>query len=401
LFKGKIMSKNPYLVEALSNLDEIRQHRRDFHKHPELGFQEFRTAAKIAEYLEVLGLEVQTGVAGTGVVGLLRGREGGKTAALRADIDALPMQEKNDVPYASSVPGVMHACGHDGHTAMLMETARLLVQVAENLRGNVKFIFQPCEDMIPSGAEPMIREGVLQDPDVDGIFTIHLVPTYPQGTIWVKPEYISISSAGFKLILMGKGGHVGTPHQVVDPITMAGMLITSSQSLMSKRTAPGETAIFGFGTIEGGTADNIIPEQVSLSGSIRTATPEEREKAIQDFERIVQGIASAAGGDYQLDIEYANPSIYNDPALVGLLKSSGAAVLGADNVNEYTTIMAGGDDAAYFQQKVPGVYWLLGTRSEEQRFDKPLHSPFFDFDECVLALGAAVNAQAVTDFLRS
>ena len=395
------MSKKNYLTEALSNLDEIRQHRRDFHKHPELGFQEFRTAGKIAAYLEGLGLDVQTGVAGTGVVGLLRGREGGKTAALRADIDALPMQEKNDVPYASSNPGVMHACGHDGHTAMLMETARLLVQEAGNLRGNVKFIFQPCEDMIPSGAEPMIKEGVLQDPDVDGIFTVHLAPAYPQGTIWVKPEYISISSAGFKLVLQGKGGHVGTPHQVVDPITMAGMLITSSQSLMPKRTAPGETAIFGFGTIEGGTADNIIPERVSLTGSIRTATPEEREKAIQDFERIVHGIASAAGGDYQLDVEHANPSICNDPALVEMFKSSGAAVLGADNVNEYTTIMAGGDDAAYFQQQVPGVYWLLGTKSAEKGFDKPLHNPYFDFDEQVLALGAAIQAQAVTDFLLS
>lgn len=395
------MSENTYLTKARNNLDEIRQNRRDFHKHPELGFHEFRTAGKVAEYLKGLGLDVQTGVAGTGVVGLLRCREGGKTAALRADMDALPMQEKNDVPYASNNPGVMHACGHDGHTAMLMETARLLVQEAGNLKGNVKFIFQPCEDMIPSGAEPMIREGVLDDPDVDGIFTVHLGPAYPQGTIWVKPENISISSAGFKLILLGKGGHVGTPHQVVDPITMAGMLITSSQSLMPKRTAPGETAIFGFGTIEGGTADNIIPEQVSLSGSIRTATPEEREKAIRDFERIVQGIATAAGGDYQLDVEYANPSIYNDPTLVELLKSSGAAVLGANKVHEFTTIMAGGDDAAYFQQQVPGVYWLLGTRSEEKGFDKPLHNPFFDFDEEVLALGAAVHAQAVTDFLLS
>jgi amidohydrolase len=393
------MSKNSYLINARKNLDEIRQNRRFFHKHAELGFHEFQTASKVAEYLHGLGLEVQTGVAGTGVVGLLRCGDGGKTAALRADIDALPMQEKNEVPYASINPGVMHACGHDGHTAMLMEVARLLMQEAGNLRGNVKFIFQPCEDMIPSGAEPMIKEGVLQDPDVHGIFTVHLAPAYPQGTLWVKPEYISISSAGFKLILQGKGGHVGTPHQVVDPITMAGMLITSSQSLMPKRTAPGETAIFGFGTIEGGTADNIIPEQVSLSGSIRTATPEEREKAIQDFERIVRGITAAAGGGYQLDIEYANPSIYNDPTLVDLLKSSGAAVLGASNVHEYTTIMAGGDDAAYFQQQVPGVYWLLGTRNEEKGFDKPLHNPYFDFDEDVLALGAAIQAQAVTDFL--
>ncbi len=395
------MSENSYLIKAQNNLDEIRQNRRYFHKHPELGFHEFQTAGKVAEYLQRLGLDVQTGVAKTGVVGLLRCGEQGKTVALRADMDALPVQEKNDVPYASSNPGVMHACGHDGHTAMLMETARLLVQEAGNLKGTVKFIFQPSEDMLPGGAKPMIKEGVLEEPDVDGIFTVHLAPSYPEGTIWVKPEYMSISSADFRLILQGKGGHVGMPHQVVDPIAMAGMLITSSQSLMAKRTAPGETAIFAFGTIQGGTANNVIPEQVTLSGTIRTATPEEREKAIQDFERIVRGIAMAAGGKYKLDIEMGYPSIYNNPALAEQIKSTGASILGAEKVHEFTTILAGGDDAAYFQQQVPGVYWRLGTGSKEKGFDKPLHNPHFDFDEEVLALGAAVQAQAVTDFLLS
>ncbi len=395
------MSDNKYLKKARNNLDEIRQNRRDFHQHPELGFQEFRTARKVAAYLKGLDLQVTTGVAGTGVVGVLRCAESGKTAALRADMDALPMQEKNDVPYASSNPGVMHACGHDGHTAMLMETARLLVQEADNLKGNVKFIFQPCEDMIPSGAEPMIKEGVLKDPDVDGIFTVHLMSMFPQGTMWVKPEYVTISSAGFKLILQGKGGHVGTPHQVVDPIAMAGMLITSSQSLMLRRAAPGETMIFAFGTIEGGTADNIIPDQVTLSGSIRTTTPEDLEKAIQDFERIVQGVTRTAGGSYALDIVPGNPSVYNDHTLVNLAKSAGASVLGEDNVHEFAATFPGGDDAAYFQQKVPGVYWYLGTESKEKGFDKPHHNPYYDFDEDVLALGAAVQAQAVTDFLLS
>jgi len=395
------MSENSFLTKARNNLDEIRQNRRHFHKHPELGYHEFQTAGKVAEYLQRLGLDVQTGVAKTGVVGLLRCGEQGKTVALRADMDALPMQEMNDVSYASSNPGVMHACGHDGHTAILMETARLLVQEAENLKGNVKFIFQPSEDMLPGGAEPMIKEGVLEAPDVDGIFTLHLAPAFPEGTLWVKPEYTSISSAEFRLILQGKGGHVGVPHQVVDPIAMAGMLITSSQSLMAKRTAPGETAIFAFGTIHGGTADNIIPEQVALSGTIRTATPEEREKAIQDFERIVQGIATAAGGKYKLDVGIGYPSIYNDPALVEQLKSIGASMLGAEKVHEFTTTLAVGDDAAYFQQQVPGVYWLLGTRSKEKGFDKPLHSPYFDFNEEVLALGAAVQAQVVTEFLLS
>jgi len=395
------MRENSFLTKARDNFDEIRRNRRDLHKHPELGFHEFRTAGKIAEYLDGLGLEVKTEVAGTGVVGLLRCGRGGKTVALRADMDALPMQEKNEAPYTSINPGVMHACGHDGHTAMLMEAARLLAQKAGNLKGNVKFIFQPCEDTMPSGAEPMIAAGVLDDPDVDGIFTIHLAPTYPQGTMWVRPEYMSISSVSFRLILQGKGGHVAMPHQVVDSIAMAGMLITSSQSLMLRRTAPGKTMIFAFGTIQGGTAANIVPDQVTLSGSVRTATPEDLEKAIQDFERILQGITTTAGGTHKLDLVSGNPSIYNDLALVDLIKSSGAMVLGEDNVHELATVIPVGDDAACFQQRVPGVYWLLGTENKGKGFDKPLHSPYFDFDEDVLALGAAVHAQVATDFLLS
>jgi amidohydrolase len=396
-----MMTENAFLAGARDNLEEIRRNRRDFHKHPELGFHEFRTAGKVAEYLERLGIEVMTGVATTGVVGILRCGEPGKTAALRADMDALPMQEKNDVPYASTVPGVMHACGHDGHTAMLMETARLLTRQAGNLNGNVKFIFQPSEDMLPSGAEPMIEEGVLGDPDVDAIFTVHLMSMFPQGTLWVKPEHMTVSSAGFRLVLKGKGGHVGTPHQVVDPIAMAGMLITGSHSLMARRAAPGETMIFAFGTVHGGTAENIIPDQVTLSGSIRTATPEDRAKAIQDFERIVQGVVTSAGGEYELDVEIQNPSIYNDPALVQLLKTAGESVLGGDNVHEFSKTLGVGDDAAFFQEKVPGVYWYLGTQSIEKGFDKPHHNPYFDFDEDVLALGAAVQAQAVSNFLLS
>jgi len=390
---------NSYLKKAQANFEQIRDHRRDFHQHAEIGFYEKRTAEKIAAYLRSLDLEVKTGIAKTGVVGLLRCAEGGKTAALRADIDALPMDEKNDVPYASVNPGAAHACGHDGHAAILMETARLLKVNATNLRGNIKFIFQPCEDMIPSGAAPMIEEGALENPAVDGIFTLHVSTSHELGTLWVKREYISISSAGFKLVLKGKGSHVSQPHRGIDPINMAGLLITGSQTLMLKSSQPGKPMVFAFGTIHGGTADNIIPDEVSLSGSIRTATPEDRQKAIEDFERIVRGVADTAGGAYQLDIEMQNPSIYNTPEMVDLLKSAGAKVAGAEKVHEFTQIMPGGDDAAYFHQKVPGVYWLLGARNEAKGFVQPGHSPYFDFDEDAMPLGAAVQAQAVTDFL--
>jgi amidohydrolase len=393
------MKNNIYLQEAEANLEEIRRNRRFFHQYPELGFQEFQTAERVAKHLKSLGLEVKTGIAGTGVVGVLRCHRPGRTAALRADMDALPMEEKNPVPYASKNPGIMHSCGHDGHTAMLMETARLLVHHKDSLRGNVKFIFQPCEDTIPSGAEPMIAEGVLNDPDVEAIFTVHLMSRFPEGSMWLKQGYMTISSAGFELTLQGRGGHVGAPHDVIDPIMMAGMLITGSQSMMSRRVAPGQTMIFGFGTIHGGTADNIVPDEVTLTGSIRTATPEDREAAIGDFERIVKGVVESVGGSYTLKVEIQNPSVYNDPGLVPLVKNAGAEILGENNVQEFSWIFPGGDDAAFFQQKVPGVYWYLGTRNEGKGFDKPHHNPYFDFDESMLAVGAAVQAQVVTEFL--
>jgi amidohydrolase len=284
---------------------------------------------------------------------------------------------------------------------MLMKTARLLCNHKDRLRGSVKFIFQPCEDMIPSGAEPMIAEGVLNDPDIEAIFTVHLMSRFPEGTMWLKPGYMTISSAGFQLVLQGRGGHVGSPHEVIDPIMMAGMLITGSQSMMSRRVALGQTMIFGYGTIHGGSADNIVPDEVTLTGSIRTATPEDRESALADFERIVKGVVGSAGGSYTLKVEIQNPSIYNDPKLVPLVKRAGAGILGEDNVQEFSWIFPGGADAAFFQQKVPGLYWYLGTRNEQRGFDKPHHNPYFDFDERMLALGAAVQAQIITDFLNS
>lgn len=392
------MKGSMFLEAARGNLDEIRERRRDFHRHPELAFGEVRTAEKVAAYLEKLGLEVQSGVGETGVVGLLRCGGEGRTAALRADMDALPVQEKNEVSYASLNPGVMHACGHDGHTAILLEVARLLRAEGDGLRGNVKFIFQPAEEKV-AGAKRMIEAGVLRDPDVDALFTLHLAPNFPQGSMWVKSGHLTISSADFEVMLKGKGGHVAMPDQVVDPIGMAGALITSSQSLMLRRVPAGETMVFGFGTIAGGTKDNIIPDQVRLSGTIRTTSPDKRERAIEAFERIVQATVAAVGGGYELRIHDRTPSVYNDEALVGLLLSAGGTVLGKENVHALTVVFPAGDDAAYFHQRVPGVYWFLGIRNEGEGFDKPLHNPYFDFDEHVLALGAAVQAQVVRDYL--
>jgi amidohydrolase len=389
------------LSRAFEKLEVLRGIRRDIHRHPELGMQERRTAALIAEHLRNRGIEVQTGVAGTGVVGLLRGSEGGKTAALRADIDALPMQDLKRAPYASETSGVAHSCGHDAHTAIQLGAAMLLVERKDALAGTVKFIFQPSEDTLPGGALPMIEAGVLEDPGVDAIFSLHLYPNFEQGTVVVKSGAASTSSISFTLTIRGTGGHVGMPHKVLNPLLLAALVMTNSQSLMPKNLAPGEPLIFEFASIHGGTAGNIVPPEVVLNGSLRVSSPELLERMIRRFETLVRGVVEPAGGSFQLKVQKGYPTIMNDPQLVALFQKAAAKVIGPQRVIESGRIMTGGDDAAYFQQRVPGVYWWLGIANAAEGFNQPLHSPHFDFDEAVLAVGAAVQAQAVVDFLES
>ena len=394
-----LAGSNEFLEKALENLETLRSIRRDIHKHPELGMQETRTAALIAEHLRDLKIQVQTGVAGTGVVGLLRGGKQGKTVALRADIDALAMQELNDSPYASENPGVAHTCGHDAHTAIQLGAAMLLAERREALAGNAKFIFQPSEDTLPGGALPMIEAGVLKKPGVDAIFSLHLYPQFEQGTVAVKSGAASASSISFTLTIRGTGGHVGMPHKVLNPLLLAALVMTSSQSLMPKNLAPGEPLIFEFASIHGGTVGNIVPPQVVLKGGIRVSSAKLLEQMTGRFESLIRGVVEPAGGSYTLEVQTGYPTIVNDAQLVSLLKRSAAKVVGQEQVIEYDKIMTAGDDAAYFQQQVPGVYWWLGIANAAAGFDQPLHSPHFDFDEEVLAVGAAVQAQAVLDFL--
>jgi amidohydrolase len=394
-----VADRNEFLEKAFDQLETLRSIRRDIHQHPELGMQETRTAALIAGHLEKLGIEVETGVAGTGVVGLLRGGGAGKTVALRADIDALPMQDRNRESYASQNPGVAHSCGHDAHTAIQLGAAMLLSEKKDTLSGNVKFIFQPSEDTLPGGAVPMIEEGVLDHPKVDAIFSLHLYPQFEQGSVAVKPGRASTSSTSFTLTIYGTGGHVGMPHKVLNPVLMAALVMTSTQSLLPKNLAPGEPLIFEFASIHGGTVGNIVPPEVVLKGGIRVSSPELLEQMIRRFDALIKGIVESAGGSYSLEMEKGYPTIINDPQLVSLWKEAAKKVVGEQRVVEYDRIMTGGDDAAYFQQRVPGVYWWLGISNEKEGYTQPLHSPHFDFSEEVLPIGAAVQAQAVADFL--
>lgn len=395
------MKPNPFLQEAGSLLNQMREIRRDLHKHPELGMQEIRTSRIVADYLKNLGLDVRTEVGGYGVLALLSTRTGGNTVALRADMDALPLEEKNKVPYASVKRGVAHCCGHDGHTAILLGAANLLCKFSDKLNGNVKFIFQPSEDKAPGGAIPMIADGALRDPDVDGIFSLHLSPELAEGTAGIKSGFSTISSAEFILKMIGKGCHVASPHESVDPVIMAGMVIMAGQTIVSRRINPLDPTIISFCTVQGGTASNIIPEEVTLTGTIRTLKPEKREELANHLDQVAQGVARSSGGTCHLTLKMEYPSVFNHPELAAEFKDSAAKIVPADSVIEMQSPSMTGEDVAYFHQKVPGVHWLLGSANPAMDFTHPLHSPVFDFNEEIMPLGAAIHACCAVDFLRN
>jgi amidohydrolase len=393
------VKQHRFLQEAGNLLNQMREIRRDLHKHPELGTQEVRTSRIVADYLKDLGLDVHTGIGGHGVVATLSPGEAKKCVALRADMDALPMVEKNAVPYASARSGVAHCCGHDGHTAILLGTASLLCKFPDRLKGSVKFVFQPSEDRAPGGAILMIADGALKNPDVDGIFSLHLNPDMPEGTVAIKSGFCTISSAEFILTLIGKGCHVASPQEGVDPVIMAAMIIMAGQTIVTRKINPLDPAILSFCTVHGGTATNIIPEEVTLTGSIRTLDPEKRKALANELEQLAQGVARTGGGTHRLEIKMEYPSVFNHPELASEFKDSAAKILPVDNVIDKQSPSMTGEDVAYFHQKVPGVHWLLGTANTALGFTPPLHSPVFDFNEEVMPLGAAIQACCAVDFL--
>lgn len=390
---------NRFMAEALAIQSQLGEIRRDIHRHPETGMTETRTAHIVADVLKGLGLEVREGVGGTGVVGLLKRQVDGRTVAIRADMDALPMTDRKTAAYRSCVDGKAHACGHDGHTAILLGAAMILSRHAEDLGGNVKFIFQPSEEQLPGGAQPMIRDGVLESPRVDGFFTCHVHPHVPQGAVMVKSGYCTVSSAGFTLDMIGKGGHVALPHQTVDPIVMAAVLVGAAQNIISRRTDPLDPVILAFGSIHGGTANNIIPDAVVLRGTIRALSPARRDRVIAMFRETVEGTARMHGGDFRLAVDMEYPSVYNHTAMVDLFRHAAAKIVEERRVIHTEKPFMGGEDVSYFHEKVPGAFWFLGTANPDRGFTHPLHSPLFDFDEAVLPLGAALHAQCAADFL--
>ena len=375
--------------------------RRDLHEHPELAFEEVRTSGIVAQRLRTLGLEVQTGVAETGVVGLLRGaagKPGAKTIAIRADMDALPIHELNEIDYRSTVDGKMHACGHDGHTSILLAVADILSKRRAELTGNVKFIFQPAEEVV-GGAEPMVKEGAMQG--VDGIIGLHLMSDYAFGRVGVRAGTVFASADKLLLTVNGKGGHAAMPNRSVDPIVIAAYIITALQTLISRETSPFSPAVITIGTIQAGTAFNIIPETVEMQGTMRAFTARTSRTMLRRISELANGIANAMGGSCDVQVFNGCPPCTNDATMTELVHQAAAASVGDDQVDSSEEVMTtGSDDMAYFLNAVPGCYFIVGAHNEAKGAKYPHHHPRFNVDEDALPIGVEVLTRAAIEYLK-
>ena len=394
--------------------ERVIEWRRYLHEHPELSNREFETAKMVAAHLEELGLEVKREVAHTGVVGILRGGKPGKTVALRADMDALPVTERVDVPFASKVTttflgketGVMHACGHDTHVAMLMGAAEILAGMKEDVPGTVVFIFQPAEEGAPpgeqGGAEMMVEQGVLKNPEVDAVFGIHINSKTPVGEVRFKPGGALAAVNRLVIKVKGKQTHGSTPWTGVDPVTVSAQIILGLQAIVSRQTElTKEAAVISIGKISGGVRSNIIPEEVEMIGTIRTLDRDMQREIHERIRRTVTNIAEASGATAEVTIEKGYPVTYNDPELTQLMGPTMKAVAGVDNV-VLTRARTGAEDFSFYALEVPGLFVFLGGMPADQEPAEaaPHHTPDFYIDESGLQLGVELYANFALDYLQ-
>jgi hippurate hydrolase len=357
--------------------------RRDIHREPELGFDTKRTAEKVLEALDGLPLDLQTGVAENGVVATLEGEGGGPKVGLRADMDALPIHEETGLPFASKVDGKMHACGHDGHTSMLVGAAHVLSGMRERLNGTVKFFFQPAEEG-GGGGKVMVEEGVADD--VDSIFALHLWPGLPFGTAATKAGPIMAAADGFEMMIRGRGGHGAFPHLATDAVAMAAQIVTALQTLVSREVDPVEPAVLTVGEIGAGTAFNIIPETARLGGTVRTLNEDLRRRMPERIEQLARGVAGGMRGEAELDYNFSYPVTLNDEGAARRVLGVIEDLFGQENTHRLSNPSMGGEDFAFFLEKIPGAFIWLGV-GEDVPF---LHTPTFAFDEEILPLGSAL-----------
>lgn len=369
------------------------ERRRYLHQHPELSFHEVDTPQFIAERLTELGIEVRTGVGGRGVVGTIRGGKPGKTVALRADFDALPIQDEKTVDYRSTVPGVMHACGHDGHTATLLAVAEILVRQKDELAGNVVLIHQHAEEVVPGGARDMVADGCLDGVDV--IFGTHLWSTTKLGTIGYRIGPVMAAADKFELTLFGRGGHGAKPHETIDAVVLGATVVKELQSIVSRRLDPLQQAVLTIGTLHAGNTFNVIADSAELTGTIRTFDPEIAEQIVHEMERTIKGVCDAAGATYSFTYERGYPAVVNHPEETNLLRTVASDIMGADRVFEIDPTM-GGEDFAYYLQQVPGTFFFTGAGDETFY---PHHHPKFDFEEQAMQHAARILIEVTLRYL--
>ena len=384
------------LTQARALADQLTAWRRDIHTHPELSFQEQRTANLVAAELTALGIETQTGVGKTGVVGYLG--DAGPVVAIRADMDALPIHEENDVPYRSQTPGVMHACGHDAHTAILLGVARVLAAMPDRPAGQIRFLFQPSEEWRDeenkSGATRMIEDKALEG--VNAVLALHVASDMPTRRISIADGYASANEDSFEVWLRGTGGHGAFPHQAIDPTFILAQVLNTLHGIRARRIDPTKAAALSIGMIQAGAASNVIPSQVYLSGTMRSFEDSVRQQLRDELARALE-ISRVLGGDFELKLKPGYPSMYNDPAVAHIVRVATRDLVGADTLIDPEPMM-GAEDFSYMTRQAPGAMFMLGAQKDA--LDRPHHTPLFDIDESALPLGVAVLADAACRLLR-
>ena len=383
--------------EATERFDEMVARRRDLHQYPELGFEEKRTAKIVAERLTELGLEVQTGLGQTGVVGLLDGAKDGPTILLRFDMDALPIQEETDLPYASKNPGVMHACGHDGHVTMGLTVAEIMSNYQDEMAGTLKFMFQPAEEGGKGGALSMIADGVLRDPKPDAALGMHLWTPEPFGSVRIVEGPCMASSSVFTITVQGKGGHGAAPHLSKDPIIAAAHIITALQSIVSRNVNPQDSVVVSVGQVIAGSTYNVIPDKAILRGTVRSYNNEMHRIVYRRILEMAQTMASSFHCSATMETIAIVASVDNAPEPTAMVRKAAEVTYGAENISERRTMAA--EDMGYILEEVPGCYFFIGAGHPEGDFSFPHHHPRFNFDERAMIDGVATMAQAAANYV--
>jgi len=384
----------PALRPAVAALvEETVAARRHLHRHAELSYEERETQRFIVERLRALGLEDVRTMTQTGVTALVRGGRPGPNLLWRADIDGLPLEEETGLPFASEDPGAMHACGHDGHVAIALGIAAALQQARASLAGTVRFAFQPAEERI-GGAQKMIEDGVLEEPPVERVFGLHILSSVPAGSIAVAPGAVFAAGTHFRIIIRGRGGHASAPHEAVDPIVVAAHAIVALQTVVSRAVAPSDEAVLTIGRLEGGKRGNIIPDQVMMSGTVRTFDRNVEARVLARMDELLRGVTSAWGATYQFD-HSTLPACVNDAECAAIVRRAAVALIGEERVGEAR--LTGSDDMAYFLEARPGAYFFLGGGNAARGIVYPHHSAKFDFDEACLGLGIELGLRVIEE----